>query len=231
MLSFLFPQKGFGRCVNIGLCLCEHLPLVGKRWARSMNMFQNYTNEITLKSVLSTSENFPKSYTLSVLKVQTTRPWLSRVAVALPSCQHLHTPFLCLKRRNPCPTAARFRPLLRRSFRKAVTALGFCPFLPLPRHAVGMRRWKRGCLVRRWRTGTQPWPPKIDTKIQRVYFSTNSPRENLFNWKRLLIQSQTAQDDRLKIYENPGKTSSPSWSCCQCKIVTRLFQWPIIKEK
>lgn len=196
-----------------------------------MNMFQNYTNEITLKSVLSTSENFPKSYTLSALKVQTARPWLSRVAVALPSCQHLHTPFLCLKRRNPCPTAARFRPLLRRSFRKAVTALGFCPFLPLPRHAVGMRRWKRGCLVRRWRTGTQPWPPKIDTKIQRVYFSTNSPRENLFNWKRLLIQSQTAQDDRLKIYENPGKTSSPSWSCCQCKIVTRLFQWPIIKEK
>lgn len=43
MLSFLFPQKGFGRCVNIGLCLCEHLPPGGKGWARSTNMFQNYT--------------------------------------------------------------------------------------------------------------------------------------------------------------------------------------------
>lgn len=101
-------------------------------------MLQNYTNEITLKSVLSTSENFPKSYTLSVLKVQTSRPWLSRVAEALPSRQHLHTPFLGLKKRNQCPTVARFGPLLRQSFRKAVT--GFCPFLPFPRHAVGMRR-------------------------------------------------------------------------------------------
>lgn len=68
-------------------------------------------------------------------------------------------------------------------------------------------------------------------KTQRVYFSTQQPKGEPLQLKTLLIQSQTAQDDSLKIYENLGKTSSPSWRECQWKIVTRLFQFPVIKEK
>lgn len=73
--------------------------------------------------------------------------------------------------------------------------------------------------------------PEIDMEIQRMYFSTQLPKGEPLQLKTLLIQSQTAQDDRLKIYENLGKTSSPSWRGCQWKIVARLFQLPVIKEK
>lgn len=74
-------------------------------------------------------------------------------------------------------------------------------------------------------------PLEIDMEIQRMYFSTQLPKGEPPQLKTLLIQSQTAQDDRLKIYENLGKTSSPSWRECQWKIVARLFQLPVIKEK
>lgn len=73
--------------------------------------------------------------------------------------------------------------------------------------------------------------PKIDMEIQIIYFSIQQPKGEPLPLKTLLIQSQTAQDDCLKIYENLGKTSSPSWRECQWKIVIRLFQLPVIKEK
>lgn len=122
-------------------------------------------------------------------------------------------------------------PLLSQSFRRLIT--GFGPsFLPFSFSQAHCRDKMKEQLLRKKMGNWSPaMTPKIDMEIQRMYFSTQQPKGEPLQLKPLLIQSQTAQDDRLKIYENLGKTSSPSWGECQWKIVARLFQLPVIKEE
>lgn len=150
----------------------------------STSVFQKYTNEITLKSVLSTSENSPKSYSLSVLKVQTTRPpWLSRVTKALPSWQYLWTPFIHLKKNG---ISAPLLPGLGHFWDSHLESGHSSRVLFLPSFsqahclAEEMKEELPCKKMENWNPAVTPQNRHKDTES---VFSTNSPRENLFNWK------------------------------------------------